>query len=128
MEMNVYMALVDCPNLEAKGETERIHRAGCLLPSYSGGYVDLLNDENSLSISYLSINRLALTVYQIILACRTVTVFQFQSLAIDHLQTPLNPVNPVTPVKVILLTVTTNDSTCRTSSIEMTKYDQKQLC
>ena len=124
--MNVYMALVDCPNLEAKGETERIHRAGCLLPSYSGGYVDLLNDENSLSISYLSINRLALTVYRIILTCRTVTVFQ--SLAIDHLQTPLNPVNPVLPVKVILLTVTTHDSACRASSIEMTKYDQKQLC
>ena len=85
-------------------------------------YTDLLNDKNSLSIYYLSNNGLALTVYQIMVAYPTVTVFQ--SLAIEHLQTPLNPVNPVNPVfplfpgKPVLLTVTSHDSTCCASQLK----------
>ena len=111
--------------IRTKAETEPIHRAGYLLRLTMETYIDLLNDENSLSIYHLSSNGLALTVYQIILAYPKVTVFQ--SLAFGHLQTPLNPVNPVTPVKSFLLTVTSHDSTYRTKSIEMTRYDQISL-
>ena len=91
-------------------------------------YTDLLNSENSLSIYYLSNNGLALTVYQIMVAYPTATVFQ--SLAFDHLQTPLNPVNPVFPPfpgNSFLLTVTSHDSPCCANSIEMARYDQTNL-
>lgn len=80
---DVYMAEWLAESLERKPRPSQFTGRAIYYRLTMEAYIDLLNDDNSLSIYYLSNNRLALTVYQIILACRTVTVFQ--SLAFDNL-------------------------------------------